>query len=172
MPKNKQRIKNQVWLNLAWNYFQQHAQQRISYFNFFVIFSTILLSGLIASFSRTVDNREFIVVGIGSIQVFVAYIFLKIDERNRFLTQHSEEIIKSFESKYSTLPDSLKLFNESDRKTQAIKNYRPGLFGFMSHGQAYKFIYIGFIIIGLFIIFISLINICDLGLLLSKGLSI
>ena len=47
---DKSYIENKDILNTSWLYFQQHAQQRISYFNFFVAFSTLLTTGMISTF--------------------------------------------------------------------------------------------------------------------------
>lgn len=153
--KLKKKIKKAHWLNLAWLYFQQHAQQRISYFNFFVIFSTILLTGFISSFQNTVNKKELIGIGVGIIQIFVAYIFLKIDERNRFLTKHSEAIIKKIEKRYSGLPDKLQLFSYSDKKTSILLKKNTFFNKHITHGTSYKYMYYGFIILGIIILIYS-----------------
>lgn len=149
-------IKDKDWLDLAWKHFQQHAQQRIQYFNYFVIFSTILTTGLIATFQ---DNFQapYLGKGIGCIQIFLSIIFWKIDERNKFLTQHSENLIKTIESDYK----SYKLFTDEELKTQQLKEDNNKTFFInrqISHGKSYKIIFSTFFLIGIIGIVVSSIN--------------
>ena len=60
-------LSSKDWLNISWKYFELHAQQRIMYFNFFVVFSTILTTGLVATFQLN-NNVQFIGIGLGIIQ--------------------------------------------------------------------------------------------------------
>lgn len=147
------------WLELCWKYFDRHADQRISYFNFFVVFSTILTSGAITVLQDSVDLR-YTAIPIGVVQIFVAYMFLKIDQRNKFLTKHAENAIKDFEQKNGNASDQYTfLFNKEDELTidhRANDKKRFFLLHLITHGQAYKIIYISFMIWGCLEVFAPL----------------
>ena len=118
---NEKEITDKEWLDLAWKHFQQHAQQRILYMNYFVVFSTILSTGLISTFQINFQ-MPVIGIGIGLIQVFLSFIFFKIDERNRFLTKHSETSIVSIETLYKEKHESnFQLFSSEIIETNKIK---------------------------------------------------
>ena len=146
------------WLDIAWKHFQQHAQQRILYFNFFVVFSTILTTGLITTFQSNF-KAQYLGIGFGLIQAFLAFIFWKIDERNKFLTQHSENIIKRIES--SNDNHSYKLFSEEEINTKkrleedkSKKIYLRQI----SHGKAFKIIFKVYFCVGILGMLLSLAN--------------
>lgn len=143
-------ITDKEWLDLAWKYFQQHAQQRISYFNFFVIFSTILTTGLVTTYQETFGLPYF-GVAIGLIQVFLSVMFWKIDQRNRFLTKHAEEVIMSYEAKNKANIDAL-LFSDENTKTIEREKSEKKKFLFLrqiTHGKSYKIIYSFFFLWGI-----------------------
>jgi hypothetical protein len=144
-------MENKDWLDLCWKYFDRHADQRISYFNFFVVFSTILTSAAITVLAESVD-LGYAAIPIGIIQIFVAYIFLKIEERNRFLTKHAENAIKHFERRIGHRNNQFKfLFNLEEEQTihqRKLDRARFFPFRLISHGRAYKIIYISFMFWG------------------------
>jgi hypothetical protein len=82
----------EILLNHAWKYFELHANQRMSLFNFF-----ILLSGLIAAAWGAAMTAETPLSAIGAVMgtllAFSSIIFWKIDERNSFLIKHAEETL-------------------------------------------------------------------------------
>lgn len=137
-------ITDKEWLDLTWKYFQQHAQQRISYFNFFVIFSTILTTGLVSTFQKAF-GVPYLGVAIGVIQVFLSFMFWKIDQRNKFLTKHAEEIIKSIESK-SELGSDLVFTAEETKSAQQFELDKKANFlkRLITHGRSYEIIYFFF----------------------------
>jgi hypothetical protein len=99
---NKQKCNNgcvteKEILTLSWNYFQQHAQQRLSLFNFFVVFASLMTTGLISTF-QTKYEIHFIGIGVGLVLAFISFIFWKIDERNcHFAVQLTPPICRSID---------------------------------------------------------------------------
>jgi hypothetical protein len=157
----KTSITDKDWLDLAWKHFQQHAQQRIQYFNYFVIFSTILSTGLVSTFQNNFQ-APYLGIGIGLIQAYLAFIFWKIDERNRLLTKHGENIIKEIEANYETTGNnSYKLFtsevNETNKQKESNKN-KFFLWHHFSHGKSYRIIFVTFFLIGIVGTTISFLN--------------
>lgn len=140
------------WLDLAWKYFQQHAQQRITYLNYFVVLSTVLTTGLVTTFQYNF-NLPILGVAIGCVQSFLAFVFWKIDVRNKFLTKNAENIIKNIEQEYDADgAKSYKLFSDEEELTKELREKEKDKFFLnrqISHGQLYRYLYAFFFIIGL-----------------------
>jgi hypothetical protein len=145
-------IAKKDWLDLSWKYFQQHAQQRISYFNFFVIFSTILTTGMVTTLQKGFA-LPYISVAIGCLQSFLAFMFLKIDQRNRFLTRHAEETIIEIEARDNALNEkACQLFTSERKNTLERQEQDKSIFWLkrlLTHGESYKIIYIFFMAWGM-----------------------
>ncbi|MGE0567310.1 MAG: hypothetical protein AB7O73_05120 [Bacteroidia bacterium] len=137
-------------LDIAWKYFQQHAQQRYTYLNYFVVFSAFLTTGLVTTFQP--DFRaHYIGIGLSIMQIFVAIIFWKIDQRNKFLTKHSENAIKEFESKYTfsaDYSDAIKIFSTEDSLSKIHNLSKKFPFKQITHGSSFKIIFVVFFTIG------------------------
>ena len=149
-------IKEKDILDLAWKYFQQHAQQRLSYFNFFVVFAALMTTGLLTTFQEKYD-AHFIGIVIGLMLSLISFIFWKIDERNKFLTKHGENALKElekhyyFKNKYDNL-DKLKIFTTEAISTNELKENHKNIIFFrkqISHSKAFNIIFLVFFIIGL-----------------------
>ncbi|WP_286726958.1 MULTISPECIES: RipA family octameric membrane protein [Sphingobacterium] len=137
-------ISDKEWLDLAFKHFIQHAQQRVQLFNYFILFSSLLTTATITTFQPT--YKEYYLGGaLGLIQIIIAFIFIKIDQRNSFLIKHSENIIKKIEAENNC---RYPLFLTEEEQT--IKSKKKGIFNFqLSHRKSYKLIYTIFIITGI-----------------------
>lgn len=147
---NQNNLTEKEWLEMAWKYFQQHAQQRISYFNFFVIFSTILTTAYVATFQNAY-KMLYLGIPLGIIQAFVSIMFIKIDLRNKFLTRNAEDIIINIEKDFDKTTDHrYSIFTTEDLKSKDIKSKKQFfLFKQWSHGKTYVILYIMFGFLGL-----------------------
>ena len=98
-------------LEHAWSYFQLHATQRITVFNYFVVFSGVLATGLATAVQA---NPRLAAVGIvlGLLLSLLSFLFWKLDQRASFLIKHAEELIKTLE------PTTAPLFKEEVAKTE------------------------------------------------------
>ena len=111
----------------AWNYFQLHAGQRMSTFNFFIVIAALLTTGLASTFVK-----DFKWQGVGFILgialVGISFVFWKLDQRVRFLIKHAEAVLKEIEQK--TLSESsgdtfiAALFLDEEAKTSEKKKKR------------------------------------------------
>src|SRR5690349_3082540 len=80
----------------AWSYFQLHANQRMTSFNFFVVIAALLTTGL----ARSLENDfkyHFVGVCLGFSLMITAFIFWKLDQRVRHLIKHAEAALKDIE---------------------------------------------------------------------------
>ncbi len=91
-------------LDLAWKYFQQHASQRISFFNFFVVFSSIMTTGLITTFSPQF-KIHMVGIAIGIMLSLISFVFWKVDDRNKHLTKCGENALKKLEERFYCVTD-------------------------------------------------------------------
>ena len=111
-----------------WDYFQLHAQQRLTTFNFYIVLSTLITTGLFSTF-----QKEFVLVPVGMVLGFLlvclSFIFWKLDKRNSGLIKHAENALKFLEQK-SRLEDtdvespSLRIFTEEASNTERIRTNR------------------------------------------------
>ncbi|MEQ8364029.1 MAG: hypothetical protein RH948_14250 [Cyclobacteriaceae bacterium] len=142
-------ITDREWLDIAWKYFQQHAQQRVQHFNFFITLSAILSTGLLTTFQSDLQ-APLVGIGIGLIQAQVSFIFYKIDNRNRFLTKLSENVLKRLE--LDTIGNAYKLFTEEEKITLLLNKSDKSRMFFnrqFGHGQLYRIVFITFFIVGI-----------------------
>lgn len=147
-------ISDKEWLDLAFKYFIQHAQQRVQHFNYFILFSSLLTT---ASVTTMQPNFQKYYLGIlfGVIQIIVSYFFIKLDNRNRFLIKQSEKVIKYYEkAKKNNNPS---LFLTEERETNHLKTKNNFfLTRHFSHKDTYRAIYVTFACIGVISLIINL----------------
>jgi len=148
-------IQEKEILDLSWKYFQQHAQQRISFFNFFVIFSGLMTTALITTFQEKF-SAHLVGIGIGLMLSFISIVFWKVDQRNKFLTKIGEEAIKELELNYqfnNVYPniDKIKIFTYEGIQTQNLKGHKwwKIFTKQFSLGLLFNFIFLLFFSIGL-----------------------
>jgi hypothetical protein len=80
----------------AWNYFQMHASQRLTTFNFYIVISSLLTTALFSSFQKENHNLYFSAFS-GLLLCILSFAFWKLDCRNKFLIKQSENALKYFE---------------------------------------------------------------------------
>jgi hypothetical protein len=80
----------------AWKYFNVHATQRMSVFNFYLIFVGLLTAGMVKTFDQGFPFPWFGCVLGGSL-ILMSFIFWRFDERTRFLIQRGEDALKVLE---------------------------------------------------------------------------
>lgn len=124
------RQEQEAFAGHVWKYFEIHAGQRLTVFNFFSAFS-----GLIAAAIGAVGqaSSDYAVVGIvlGAMLTIISFIFWKLDQRAAFLVKHAEEALKVLEGDTQT---SFSLFAKEPVKhleAQEAGNWitRPWTFG-------------------------------------------
>ena len=88
----------------AWDYFQLQASQRLTAFNFYIAVSSLLATGLAASFKSDVVLPQ-LGIAVGLLLMLFSVVFWKLDHRNSCLINSAEETLKFFERK-SALNDA------------------------------------------------------------------
>ena len=87
----------------AWDFFQMQAGQRLTTFNFYIAISSLLSTGLVATFKSDIDFPSLGIV-FGLLLILFSFIFWKLDQRNDDLIKGAEATLKFFEAK-SALED-------------------------------------------------------------------
>lgn len=93
-----------ISLEHAWRYFQLHAQQRMTVFNFYLIITGLIAAGLGAC---VVQGGKLVVIGggLGLFLSFITFIFWKLDQRVSIMIKKSEDAIVSLE-KILAIPEA------------------------------------------------------------------
>ena len=104
------------------------AGQRLTTFNFYVVISTVLCTGLAATF-KTDTNNPVLGVLFGFLLVLFSLIFWKLDQRNNNLIKSAENALKFFENTsdfgdQDGVPHVVKRFLREESETSELKNSR------------------------------------------------
>ena len=134
----------------ALRYFEIHANQRMSTFNFFIILDALLVTALATSFDNDFSYPGVAYVISISI-VAISFIFWKLDQRVRYLITHSEKALSKLEeintSKNQDFPNLI-----LEKNQQTLKLNKKARFCIikakMSYSQCFQAIYILFAIFG------------------------
>ena len=86
--ENKENIRNYIW-----KYFQLHAGQRLTTFNFYLVISTLFTSGYFIAFK----DIPILSLFLSFILIALSFIFWKLDSRNKQLIRNAENGLKEIE---------------------------------------------------------------------------
>jgi len=143
-----------------WNYFQVHASQRLTTFNFYILISTVIATG----FLIVIRGMPILALILSIILILLSFIFWKLDIRNRQLIRNAEEGLKYLESKdrindKTNAPHILNIFCYEEIQTEQLrlkKSVWPWNRVF-TYYSCFKMVFIIFMILGLFGIIYSII---------------
>ena len=109
----------EIMLEHTWRYFELHAKQRVSVFNFFVVMSGALAAGIAASLQGSAKLAAIGVV-LGLLLPLISFVFWKLDQRVSFLIKHAENALAEIEC---TLPtERARLFSLEPASTKEAKS--------------------------------------------------
>jgi hypothetical protein len=148
----------------AWDYFQMHASQRLTTFNFYIVISSVVTTALFSTFQK---DYKVPVLGIplGFLLILFSYIFWKVDQRNKQLIKSAEAALKYFESTWELedeegIPHVAKIFQHEESATNRRKETRSVLpwKSHYSYSNSFNRIFLGFAIVGLIGVVIATIR--------------
>ncbi len=84
----------EIRFDYAWKYFDFHAKQRTTMFNFFILFSGVLANAYVLLFN---NNYYFLSIFVAFLGVSIAIIFIFIDRRNEELVHIAEDVLLCLE---------------------------------------------------------------------------
>src|SRR5262249_4702094 len=133
----------------AWAYFQLHANQRMSSFNFFVVIAALLTTGL-ATTLKSDFTHHYVGVVLALSLFVISFVFWKMDQRVRYLIKHAEEALKAIEEKWMSNEDfigpNLALFRTEEEKTDSIRelgSWKPWQWH-LSYAACFEAVYLVF----------------------------
>ncbi len=154
---DKEGIKEQR--EYAWKYFSLHAEQ-LKTFHFFVVLSTVI-SGAILTIVKDVSNVSY-ATPMCYLLAFLAFIFWKLDQRNRGLIKHGESVLKEIEDNIELSGEKMKsvrLFTNEEVITYKKKHIpnTPLIHAHFSYTNCFNWVFFvfgvgGFIIGSLFLV--------------------
>ena len=129
----------------AWRYFELHAGQRLTLFNYFLVVSGAIAAGLAATLQGT---QRFAAVGVvlGLLLVLVSFIFWKLDQRSSFLVKHAESALAKTEQAFSET--EARLFAREPHATCEAAKKAAWWSRHWSYGDAFRFVFIAMAIFG------------------------
>jgi hypothetical protein len=125
-------------LDHAWRYFELHANQRMSLFNFFLVLSSFVAAGLGASLQL---RGAFELLGsvLGLLLAVVSFTFWKLDQRSSFLIRHAERAMAEIENAFSI--SAPRLFSSEVHLTAKAASYRYHPRRLWTYGAAFRFVF-------------------------------
>jgi len=81
--------------NYLWKYFEYHASQRLTTFNFYIVISTLITTG----YFLALRDVPWLAIFLGILVVVLSFIFWKLDCRNRILIRNSIEALEYIEAR-------------------------------------------------------------------------
>jgi len=137
----------------AWRYFELHSAQRMTLFNYYLIISGAICTGLAATLQGT---QAFSVLGValGGLLTLFSFVFWKLDQRTSSLIKFAESILSIAEADSKA---HFKIF--VDKNVNSIS----GSFDVISqwtYGRSFRFTYLLMSAAG---IFCSILSFCKAG---------
>lgn len=136
----------------AWDYFNAHASQRLTIFNFYIALSSFTATGYFASFKAD-SNLQSARWIIALLLCFFAFVLWKLDQRVKFLIKNAEKALKYFE-KAQPHEIHAKVFMHEEAETeshrQSSRGWRRILFWRtpLSYSGCFNLVYAAFFLLG------------------------
>lgn len=131
-------VKIQRSMEHAWRYFELHAQQRMTVFNFYLAISGLIAAGIGICLQQSFGFSAFISM-LGGALSLVSFLFWKLDQRVTEMIKKSEVALRVIE-KESIISVAALFSNDSDC------NASIGLFSVWSYGRCFR---VAFMTVGL-----------------------
>lgn len=122
----------------VWRYFELHANQRITTFNYFLILSGAVAAGLASTLQ---GSQRFSSLGVvlGLILAMTSFVFWKLDQRVSFLIKHAESALREVEQSFDA--DVFQLFDMDPRESDARATTVSWWSRMWTYGKAFRIIF-------------------------------
>lgn len=163
-------------LDYIWNYFQLHANQRMSVFNFYISFSSLITIPLMLTFG---NERNFHLLGIilGFLLFLLSLVFWRLDRRTKILIETSENALKQLENKFYSENDEMagnvRIFQLEEASTRDMKKWKhfPNNL-LVTYASCFRLVFFVFGLIGILFLIYHLSNVVSNPQLLLNPTSI
>jgi hypothetical protein len=127
----------------AWKYFDLHAGQRLTIFNFYIALCSAIATGLVATF-----HKEFIYPNLrilfGFLLVLFSFVFWKLDGRTKLLVKNAEDALRFFEEQNAKEINVTHVFRREKILTAEAKS--NGLH--LSYSVCFNLVFAAFTLLG------------------------
>jgi hypothetical protein len=134
----------------AWDYFQLHASQRMTIFNFYLISSSLIATSYFASF-KVDSNLQGARPLLSVLLCVIAFVFWKLDQRTKFLIKNAENALRYFEG-LDAADKTTKVFtNEEEHRTvRRARGWRRvfHLSYSLSYSECFNSVFLTFFLLG------------------------
>jgi hypothetical protein len=129
MHSSPQPDRFELQFNYAWNWFQYHASQRLTAFNFFLILTS---AGIVGYGNAARDHSWGYAIAIAFVGLIVAVGFLAMDIRNTELVQCGRNALDELEKQLPLV--DIRTADETRSTLQEVLNHGPEqqLYGWVS----------------------------------------
>lgn len=159
MEEEQYKLTENDFLNILWNYFSLHANQRMQLLHFYILLETFLITGLLTLFQLNGEFKIFRII-LSVAVVFFSFIFKGLDKRSKEMIKYSENAIRSIEKKYILRYNGdIMIFciEQEETERERIKDWKAKKF--LSYSKLFSLIFLFFITIGLISCVFSIISI-------------
>jgi hypothetical protein len=119
----------------AWRYFELHAKQRISVFNFFIAFSGLVSAGIVGCLQGP-PSLALTGILLSLLLALLSFLFWKLDTRTAFLVKHAERALTALEK--DCFPPSAQLFATEPARSEGARREQ----GLWSYSEAFRLIFV------------------------------
>ena len=130
----------------AWRYFELHAAQRMTIFNYFTFFTGLMSAGIAATLQSSAELAYFGMI-LGPLMVIMAFVFWKLDQRVSILIKNAEIVLANVEQ--SKLPKDAWIFTNELASTAGAKSAKSLLFRPWTFGTAFRIVFLAAGMIGI-----------------------
>ena len=121
-----------------WRYFELHAQQRMTVFNFYIAITGLLAAGI--GFTLQQGGRfAFFTILMGVFVTFISFIFWKLDQRVSMLIKNAERALLDIEGQFDSA--SMRIITVDSERYGLNK----GVFSIWTYGKCFR---LSFLIVG------------------------
>lgn len=128
----------------AWKYFELHAGQRLTIFNFYIALCSAIAAGLVATFHKDFSHPSLRSL-FGFLLVLFSFVFWKLDERVKLLIKNAEAALRFFEEQDGKDVAVTHVFRREEVLTAAMKAASLHL----SYSRCFNMVFASFAILGL-----------------------
>ena len=127
MPENNSHPNGNDMRQYVWNYFQSHASQRLTTFNFYIVICTVAATGYLTAMQE--NKMPVLGIVLGFLLSFLSFIFWKLDCRNKQMIKNAEEALMYLENQFETEDNSgnphvVRIFTYEKAQTERIREIR------------------------------------------------
>lgn len=145
-----------------WDYFELHAKQRLTTFNYYIVISTLIATGYLI----VIKDIPILSLILSIILILLSLIFWKLDIRNKQLINNSENALKYIESKdaigdkNNDEPHILNIFRYEEKQTSKMKREKTIWFWrrVYTYSTCLNAVFIIFALLGLFGVIYSILT--------------